>query len=141
MFFTKLPNGELKKREWLMYSNTTGCLYCVPCKLFHPRSDSSFCKGFNDWKNCIRLKEHEQSAEYRFNIKTFVLLGNVLGKIDSSLHEPYHKEIVCYNEWLMRSSFLVLVGYHFVERMKYLVPQEMEISWEHQSLLQSTMIS
>lgn len=38
MFFTKLPNGELKKREWLMYSNTTGCLYCVPCKLFHPRS-------------------------------------------------------------------------------------------------------
>lgn len=62
MFFTKLPHGELKKREWLMYSNTTGCLYCVPCKLFHPRSDSSFCKGFNDWKNCIRLKEHEQSG-------------------------------------------------------------------------------
>lgn len=85
-----------------MYSNTTGCLYCVPCKLFHPRSDSSFCKGFNDWKNCIRLKEHEQNAEHRFNIQTFVLRGNVLGKIDSSLHETYLKEIDYWHRVLKR---------------------------------------
>lgn len=102
MFFTKLPNGELKKREWLMYSNTTGCLYCVPCKLVHPRNDSSFCKGFNDWKNSNRLKEHEQSAEHRLSIKNFVLRGNVLGKIDSSLHESYLKEIDYWHRVLKR---------------------------------------
>lgn len=102
MFFTKLPNGELKKREWLMYSNTTGCLYCVPCKLFHTRNDSSFCKGFNDWKNCNRLKEHEQSAEHRLNTKAFVLRGNVLGKIDSSLHESYLKEVDYWHRVLKR---------------------------------------
>jgi len=73
MLFSRLPNGELKKREWLMYSNTTGCLYCVPCKLFHSHKDSSFCKGFNDWKHSNRLKEHEQSSEHRLNMKTFVL--------------------------------------------------------------------
>lgn len=99
MFFSRLPNGEMKKRKWLMYSNTTGCLYCVPCKLFHYHNDSSFCKGFNDWKNSNRLKEHEQSAEHRLNTKTFVLRGNVLGKIDSALHENYLKEV---EYWLKR---------------------------------------
>lgn len=42
MFFTPLQNGELKKREWLMYSNTSGCVYCVPCKLFQPLENELF---------------------------------------------------------------------------------------------------
>lgn len=102
MFLSRLPNGEIKKREWLMYSNTTGCLYCVPCKLFHSRNDSSFCKGFNDWKNSNRLKEHEQSAEHRLHTKSFVLRGNVLGKIDSALHENYLKEVEYWHRVLKR---------------------------------------
>lgn len=47
MMFTRLQNGELKKLEWLMYLNSTGCFYCISCKLFHAGTNS-FKNGFND---------------------------------------------------------------------------------------------
>lgn len=103
MLFTRLPNGEVKKREWLMYSNSKGCFYCVPCKLFQPsENQNSFSKGFNDWKNSSRLSEHERSAEHRFNTKTFVVRANVMGKIDSALHENYVKEVDYWHRVLKR---------------------------------------
>lgn len=103
MLFTRLPNGEMKKREWIVYSNSSGCFYCVPCKLFQPfGSENSFCTGFNDWKNSSRLSDHEKSAEHRLNTKTFVIRSNVLGKIDSALHESYIKEVEYWHKVLKR---------------------------------------
>ena len=94
MLFTRLQNGQLKKREWLMYSNSKGSFYCVPCKLFHSdETENSFIHGFNDWKHISRLSQHERSSEHRINTQSYVIRGNLLGKIDSALHQQYLKEV------------------------------------------------
>lgn len=96
MLFTRMKNGQLQKREWLMYSHSKGCFYCVPCTLFHNESincDTAFTNGFNDWKNASRLLHHEKSAAHRNNTLSFVKRGNVHGRIDSALHQQYMKEV------------------------------------------------
>lgn len=60
---------------------------------------NSFC---NDWKNSIRLSEHEKSADHKLNTKTYVIRANVLGKIDSALHENYLKEVDYWHRVLKR---------------------------------------
>jgi hypothetical protein len=63
MFERKLLNREKRPRKWLIYSPSTGKVYCGPCLLFG--AGTSFGKqdvGFNDWKNAsIRLESHENS--------------------------------------------------------------------------------
>ena len=34
-FIRRLTNGEIIKRDWLIYSPSTGTVYCYICKLFH----------------------------------------------------------------------------------------------------------
>lgn len=36
-FLGKKANQEQFKREWLLYSPATGCVYCFVCKLFAPK--------------------------------------------------------------------------------------------------------
>ena len=62
-FSRNLRNGELKKREWLLYSESRQSLYCYPCCLMSS-SPSPFSKGgFNNWKKVHeKLSEHEKSA-------------------------------------------------------------------------------
>lgn len=105
MLFTRMKNGQLQKREWLMYSHSTGCFYCVPCTLFHNESincDTAFTNGFNDWKNASRLLHHEKSAAHRNNTLSFVKRGNVHGRIDSALHQQYMKEVEYWRKVLSR---------------------------------------
>lgn len=74
LFSCTLPNGDTFKRDWLRYSSSKGCLFCVPCLLFQPESKyTSFSKGFNDWKHAFELiKQHEQSADHRKNVFTVI---------------------------------------------------------------------
>ena len=47
-------NGDQIKRIWLMYSPTSGNVYCFPCVLFRDAckgNQTQFCDGFSDWKN------------------------------------------------------------------------------------------
>ena len=46
-------------RDWLVYSPSTGNVYCYVCKLFGTVSDSFSLNGFNDWKNAHRITTHE----------------------------------------------------------------------------------
>ncbi|XP_055905691.1 zinc finger MYM-type protein 5-like [Eupeodes corollae] len=51
MFFRKHVSGGKIKREWLMYSPSTGKVFCFPCVLFgEEQSRSQFKTGFSDWK-------------------------------------------------------------------------------------------
>lgn len=60
MFEKKLVNGENVKRSWLVYSESTGHVFCGPCKLFG--GTSVFAKsGFNDWKNSNLITDHDNS--------------------------------------------------------------------------------
>lgn len=71
LFSCQLPNGEVFKRDWLVYSKSTGRVFCVPCCLFQAGNKrTSFSEeGFNDWKHSFTLaKQHEQSNDHRANV-------------------------------------------------------------------------
>ena len=57
-FYRVLTNGETIKRNWMLYSETTGMAYCSVCKLFANR-ETHFTSGFNHWKiliGCMNMK-------------------------------------------------------------------------------------
>lgn len=43
LFSSLLPNGEMFKRDWLLYSKSTGNIFCVPCLLFHAEKQKHPC--------------------------------------------------------------------------------------------------
>ena len=63
-FYSVLTNGETIKRNWMLYSVTTGMAFCSVCKLFADR-ETHFTSGFNDWKHINRLHEHENRESHR----------------------------------------------------------------------------
>uniref|UniRef100_A0A6P7GKF2 Zinc finger MYM-type protein 5-like n=1 Tax=Diabrotica virgifera virgifera TaxID=50390 RepID=A0A6P7GKF2_DIAVI len=68
IFFRKMLNGEMKLRNWLLYSISKKSLFCIPCCLFQAQPNS-FTTGFKDWKNAAaRLKKHEESKYHTANV-------------------------------------------------------------------------
>ncbi|CAG9840729.1 unnamed protein product [Diabrotica balteata] len=102
IFFSKLRNGEKVRREWLLYSVSKKCVFCLPCMLFNEDRTKSFVKGFNDWKNVNRIEMHESSEEHLNNTKTFVTRSNSLGKIDTGIHRQFLDEKKYWIEILRR---------------------------------------
>ncbi|XP_068240148.1 zinc finger MYM-type protein 5-like [Palaemon carinicauda] len=47
MFYRKLANSETVKRSWIVYSESSGKVYCSACKLFSTK-ENAFTQGFND---------------------------------------------------------------------------------------------
>lgn len=101
MFFQKTPNGKMHRREWMSYSPSKGFIFCIPCKLFST-SVNAFTEGFNDWKNDVRIAEHEKGPDHRENTRKLVMRENVLGKIDSKLHMQYIQECNYWQQVLSR---------------------------------------
>ncbi len=60
LLHTRLPNGQIVSREWLLYSPSTGQVFCFSCKLFSSKRHA-FTDGFSDWKHPERISEHERS--------------------------------------------------------------------------------
>lgn len=54
-----------------MYSNTSGKVYCIPCKLFGT-ANNPFSAGFNDWKHSEKISDHENSALHKKNTSIIV---------------------------------------------------------------------
>lgn len=80
-FYREMANGEKVNREWLIYSPSTGKVYCYVCKIFQPQANNltdgelQFQSGFNDWKNAgTRLSSHERS---RFHITAISRMQDV----------------------------------------------------------------
>ncbi|XP_042567684.1 uncharacterized protein LOC109060026 [Cyprinus carpio] len=63
----RLPNNQIVPREWLLYSPSTGSVYCYACKLLSSQKHA-FIIEFCDWKHPERVSDHEKSAEHRQNI-------------------------------------------------------------------------
>lgn len=71
LFQRTLKNGEIQRREWLIYSHTKGSVFCVPCLLFGRSGDTNAFtgEGFRDWKNSeARVKYHENSDFHKTNV-------------------------------------------------------------------------
>lgn len=95
IFQSTLPNGDTVLRDWLLYSQTTGKVFCVPCCLFQPITmKTNFSTGFNDWKHSNELlKQHEQSQDHRKNVLTYITRKKSLLQVDTLLFTQYEGEI------------------------------------------------
>lgn len=105
-FFKELKNNEKVKRDWLIYSPSTGKVFCFPCKLFGSNAMASnpFCtEGFNDWKHAGQsIPYNENSKEHRRCLMTFMKRSNEAGRIDSDLQVQLNKEKEYWREVLRR---------------------------------------
>lgn len=104
LFYTKMKSSpdQQVRREWLRYSESSGCIFCVPCKLCSKQGQNVFTSGFKDWKHPGRIREHETSFLHRQNTKVLILRENILGKIDSALHKQYDDECQYWRKVLYR---------------------------------------
>ncbi|XP_065662728.1 uncharacterized protein LOC136085355 [Hydra vulgaris] len=61
-----MNNGEKCDRKWLMFSESTGRVFCYVCKLFSTDYDNVFVKsGFYNWKKAKQtIFGHENSKKY-----------------------------------------------------------------------------
>ncbi|KAL4089691.1 hypothetical protein QTP88_024681 [Uroleucon formosanum] len=63
-FETVLVNGKKCPRKYLVYSQSKGSVFCVPCYLFN--NTSAFSKnGFSDWKRPKSIDKHENSLSHK----------------------------------------------------------------------------
>ena len=84
----RLQNNEVVPREWLLYSPSTGSVYCYACKLLSPRPQSrqhAFISGFSDWKHSERIGDHETSLEHRQNMLSMLQRSQVVCRVDAAL--------------------------------------------------------
>lgn len=71
IFYKKLVNGEDVKMCYLVYSKSTGRVYCAPCKLYGG-STALGSDGFNDWKNSHIIQDHDNNAEHRECLRKYL---------------------------------------------------------------------
>lgn len=104
-FYRKMSNGEMVKRDWLVYSGTTGRVYCYVCKLFSTSvSKTVFTSdGLQDWKNIQkRLSEHENSKDHRTCMCCLLSRSKIAGRVDTHLEMQYEVERRYWREVLRR---------------------------------------
>jgi len=101
VFFKKLVNGEVVKRCHLVYSKSTGRIYCAPCKLYGGTT-SLGTDGFNDWKNSLIIHDHDNNAEHRACLRKYLGRSNLSLRIDSKLKIQYQGEVQYWKNVLLR---------------------------------------
>lgn len=67
-YFKEISPGNFVKRNWLSYSPTTDCIFCIVCKLFglpNGKQDQFSKLGTNDWRHIsFKIKAHESAPEH-----------------------------------------------------------------------------
>ena len=69
-----MPNKEKQNRFWLVYSPSTGKVFCAVCLLF--KEKNSFTTGFNDLKNNSSAETHENSKEQKSAMSSWRSFNN-----------------------------------------------------------------
>lgn len=97
-------NGETQFRDWLLYSASKGCVFCIPCRLFSEQEEHSFTTtGFSDWKNAsARLQQHEELQNHRSSVLCLLTRSKVINRIDTSLTNAYRNEVQYWHDILKR---------------------------------------
>lgn len=103
-FKRKHLNGEYLPREWLLYSPSTGCVFCFACRLFGEGDGQSlFESGYNDWKHATRrIAEHENSDSHRKAMFNYINRAAADGVIDSQLKKQFESQCNYWSEVLQR---------------------------------------
>lgn len=87
LFVRTRINGKLQSRPWLVFSKSTGTVFCAPCRLIGSTHLSTLATiGFNDWKNAVRkLNEHENFIPHKTSTVTLIEKGKTAGKINQEI--------------------------------------------------------
>ena len=103
MFSRIMANGDSIPRDWLIYSPSTGRVFCYVCKLYSHQINNLTCGGFHDWKNgYTRIAEHENSCEHRKAMLSMVARANEKGRVDSQLLVQFNQQRQYWRELLKR---------------------------------------
>lgn len=103
LFKRKLQNGNIVKRDYLVYSQSQGSLYCAPCMLFEGQSGFASKLGFNDWIHAAqRISEHENSFSHRDCVIKLKTRANELSRIDKQLVTVFEQEVQYWRNVLQR---------------------------------------
>lgn len=103
MFLKPLANGEIINRNWLVYSESTGKVFCGPCKLFNGKTTFAN-QGFNDWKHFHMIAEHENSLEHRECVSKYCTRERIEGRVDTEIAKQYNEEVEYWRNVLRRVS-------------------------------------
>ena len=57
--------GDKYTRDWFIYSQSTGCVYCFVYKLLSTSTPAFYQDGFSPWRNLIMIHMHENSKDHR----------------------------------------------------------------------------
>ena len=110
---------RLPETAWLIYSPSTGCLFCFVCKLFSTisasgNSSSLATKGFDSWDHIGRLNDHERSLQHRESLSKYAIRLAKHETIDRCIVVSYARENSYWKEVLGRVvsvvTFLVIRG-------------------------------
>uniref|UniRef100_H3AS83 Uncharacterized protein n=1 Tax=Latimeria chalumnae TaxID=7897 RepID=H3AS83_LATCH len=74
-------NGETIERPWLIYSQSTDCVFCFTCKMAALAN-----RGFDSWDHIGRLNDQEQYNEHR---QAFTIYQTV----DKHIADEYNKKM------------------------------------------------
>ncbi|XP_070407799.1 uncharacterized protein [Nothobranchius furzeri] len=102
----RLPNNQIVPREWLLYSPSTGSVYCYACKLLSSQKHA-FISGFCDWKHPERVSDHEKSPEHRQNMLSLLHRSKYACRVDASLARQCESEQQYWKEVLRRVGAVV----------------------------------
>ncbi|XP_044588850.1 zinc finger MYM-type protein 1-like [Cotesia glomerata] len=105
LFQRTLKNGEIQRREWLIYLETKGSVFCVPCLLFGRSVETNAFtgEGFRDWKKSkARLEGHENSDFHKTNVSYFKARAVIQGRVDQRLIKQLDEEITYWKKILYR---------------------------------------
>lgn len=102
-FIRLKKNGEVVKRDWLVYSPSTQAVFCYICKLFGS-SDQALCQeGYSDWRNISkRLSSHENSTFHRKSIYSFSQRSVAVNRVDCNLVNQHKAECEYWKKILYR---------------------------------------
>ena len=98
--------GEQFDRNWLLYSKTSGRVYCFVYRLMSP-AVSKMTSGFNDWKHSHEmLLSHENSKQHLDAMAALCALKSSC-QIDSGLVKLYKSEVQYWQQVIRRMVSVV----------------------------------
>lgn len=102
-FYLTKANGQKERREWLVFSEPSGSVYCYVCKLFPNKASQFSTNGCSDWKNiAAKISEHENSYGHVQAMCTFAKRLTAKGRIDEQMAKQLDDERQYWREVLRR---------------------------------------
>ena len=139
LLFRKHLSGDEIAREWIVYSPSTGSIFCFICVLFGDKHITTPFSGtgFSDWKHASsRLIDHENSVAHPSAQVAYSSQRQVCGRIQLEAEKRYWHDILKRVVAVIKIFFQNLVC-SFEEIMKSLTHHTMESTSVYLSCMMS----